>query len=114
MLVAVALLGLPRLVRADALALWHIVHDQCVAHFIANRDPAPCRAVRIEDGEDTGYAVLKDLVGATQFLAIPTRRVSGIEDPALLAPGAANYFATPGGRSGWSRPRRTPTCRATT
>lgn len=89
----VVLLGLPRPGRADPLALWRIVHDQCVAHFIASHDPAPCQAVAIEDGQDQGTAILKDLVGATQFLLIPTRRLTGIEDPALLAPGAANYFA---------------------
>jgi CDP-diacylglycerol pyrophosphatase len=93
LLVAAALFGAARPARADALGLWRIVHDQCVAHFIASHDPAPCQAVRIEGGEDRGYAVLKDLVGATQFLLIPTRRLTGIEDPAVLAPGAANYFA---------------------
>ena len=30
--------------------------------------------------------------GATQFLLIPTARVTGIEDPAILAPGAPNYW----------------------
>ena len=39
-----------------------------------------------------GYAVLKDLNGASQFLLIPTQRVDGIESPALLAPDAANFF----------------------
>lgn len=92
-LLVVVLFGLPGPGRADALGLWRIVHDQCVAHFIASHDPAPCQAVRIDSGEDAGDAVLKDLVGATQFLLIPTRRVTGIEDPVLLAPGAANYFA---------------------
>ena len=40
-----------------------------------------------------GYAVLKDISGATQYLLIPTTQISGIEDPALLAPLARNYFA---------------------
>src|SRR5262249_33133689 len=30
--------------------------------------------------------------GATQYLLIPTARVSGIESPAILAPGAPNYW----------------------
>jgi CDP-diacylglycerol pyrophosphatase len=93
LLVAVAFLGAAGAVRADRLGLWHIVHDQCVVHFTASHHPAPCQAVRIDAGEASGYAVLKDLEGATQFLLIPTRRLTGIEDPALLAPGAANYFA---------------------
>jgi len=51
-------------------------------------DPAPCTAVDPDDG----YAVLKDIVGATQFLLIPTARVNGIDDPAILAPNAPNYW----------------------
>ena len=39
-----------------------------------------------------GYAVLKDLVGRTQVLLIPTARVRGIESPRLLADGAPNYW----------------------
>jgi len=96
----VVLLGLPRAGRTDALGLWRIVHGQCVAHFVASHDPAPCQAVHLDNGEDAGTAVLKDLVGATQFLVIPTRRVSGIEDAVLLAPGAANYFADAWGEIG--------------
>ncbi len=73
----------------DPGALWRIVHDQCVPDQLAHGDPAPCAEV------DLGGAssVLKDLVGATQFLLIPTQRVTGIEDPAVLVPGAPNYFA---------------------
>jgi CDP-diacylglycerol pyrophosphatase len=37
--------------------------------------------------------VLKDRVGNSQFLLIPTARIGGIEDPAILAPGATNYWA---------------------
>jgi CDP-diacylglycerol pyrophosphatase len=56
--------------------------------------------------------VLKDLVGATQFLLIPTGRVTGIESPELLAPDAPNYFAAAwraksfvDERAGWTLPR---------
>ena len=46
-------------------------------------------------GQDVarGFAVYKDRVGATQFLLIPTRKVSGIDDPDLLLPGGPNYWA---------------------
>jgi CDP-diacylglycerol pyrophosphatase len=37
--------------------------------------------------------VLKDLVGDTQYLLMPTVKITGIEDPQVLAPGAKNYFA---------------------
>jgi CDP-diacylglycerol pyrophosphatase len=78
---------------ADPNALWTIVHDQCVPDQEASGNPAPCSQVNIGAGEQHGYAVLKDLVGATQFLLIPTERIPGIESPTLLEPDAANYFA---------------------
>jgi len=74
---------------ADPSALWHIVHDRCVPDEQSKQDPAPCTSVDLAHG----YAVLKDLDGATQFLLIPTERVSGIEDKAILAPDAPNYWA---------------------
>ncbi len=71
---------------ADSDALWKIVHGRCVPGAQAG-SPAPCAQVDADD------AVLKDLVGATQFLLIPTARITGIESPALLAPDAPNFFA---------------------
>lgn len=71
---------------ADPDALWKIVHGRCVPGSAAG-DPAPCVAVTAD------WAVLKDFVGATQFLLIPTARVTGIESPAVLDPAAPNYFA---------------------
>ncbi|BDX34954.1 CDP-diacylglycerol diphosphatase [Mycobacterium antarcticum] len=90
-LAVVVALGGPCIGRAaaDASALWRIVDGQCVPNQVAHGNPAPCAEVDL----DAGSAVLKDLVGATQYLLIPTERSSGIEDPAILAPGAPNYFA---------------------
>ena len=70
-------------------ALWQIVHDHCVPDQQANGAPAPCTLVDLAHG----YVVLKDREGATQFLLIPTAKVTGMEDPAILAPIAPNYFA---------------------
>ena len=53
-----------------------------------HQHPALCAEVVL----DPGYAVLKDIVGNTHFLLIPTARISGIDDPAILAPGAPNYW----------------------
>ena len=78
---------------ADPNALWNIVNGQCVPDQRNNDDPAPCALVDLDGGESHGYAVLKDLVGATQFLLIPTERIGGIESPDILAPDAPNYFA---------------------
>src|SRR5579883_250754 len=81
----------------DRLALWRIVHDQCVPDEKANGAPAPCEAVDLSGGEERGVAILKDLVGIAQFLAIPTRRLTGIESPELLAADAPNYW-----RAAWA------------
>ncbi|OBK72384.1 CDP-diacylglycerol diphosphatase [Mycobacterium sp. 1274761.0] len=88
LLAVLALAGSPK-AAADPNALWSIVDGQCIQHQLANDDPKPCELVDV----DGGYAVLKDIVGATQFLLIPTARVGGIESPQILAPGAPNYFA---------------------
>jgi CDP-diacylglycerol pyrophosphatase len=74
---------------ADPGALWKIVSTQCVPDQRDSGNPAPCAQVDL----DGGYAVLKDLVGPTQFLLIPTARVTGIESPQILAADAPNYLA---------------------
>ena len=73
---------------ADPNALWRIVHDQCVPHQERFKWPLPC----LEVNEAAGAALLKDLRGRAQLLLIPTARVTGIEDPAVLDPGSPNYF----------------------
>jgi CDP-diacylglycerol pyrophosphatase len=74
-------------------ALWQIVSTMCVPDQTLNHDPRPCAQVDLEDGSARGFVVLKDLRGETQFLLIPTLRISGIESPLVLAPDAVNYFA---------------------
>jgi len=69
--------------------LWQIVHGLCVPHQAAFGSPLPCTFVH----PSAGVALLKDRDGATQFLLIPTARVTGIEDPAVRAPRAPDYFA---------------------
>jgi CDP-diacylglycerol pyrophosphatase len=88
-LLAIVLLAAPRPTSADADALWHIVSDQCVPDQKDNHSPRPCATVDLAGG----YAVLKDLVGNTQFLLIPTARISGIESADILSPSAPNYWA---------------------
>ena len=85
-LLAIAVPGSIIARAADPDALWKIVHGRCVPNAQAGK-PAPCVQVDADD------AVLKDLVGATQFLLIPTARITGIESPAVLAPEAPNFFA---------------------
>lgn len=76
----------------DPNALWEIVHGRCVVNEIKAKTPVPCVEVDLSGGPKRGYAVLKDLVGPTQYLVIPTRRIEGIESPELLAPDAPNYW----------------------
>jgi CDP-diacylglycerol pyrophosphatase len=72
-------------------ALWVVVHDVCVPDQQVFGNPAPCTEVDLA----AGYAILKDpnASAPTQFLLVPTTRVTGIEDPALLSPGTPNYWA---------------------
>jgi CDP-diacylglycerol pyrophosphatase len=77
---------------ADPSALWKIVHDQCVPHEEEAHDPSPCGSVDLSHGVEKGFVVLKDIRGVGQFLLIPTARIGGIEDPAILAPDAPNYW----------------------
>ena len=74
--------------HADPLALWRIVHDECVPNQIDHHDPSPCTLVDLAGG----YVVLKDRVGATQFLVLPTARITGIESAILLTPRAIGYM----------------------
>jgi CDP-diacylglycerol pyrophosphatase len=89
LLATIALAIAPRPASADANALWHIVSEQCVPDEKQNHAPHPCADVNLGGG----YAVLKDLVGNTQFLLIPTARISGIESAEILSPNAPNYWA---------------------
>jgi CDP-diacylglycerol pyrophosphatase len=74
--------------------LWHHVHDECVLDQAQHGDPAPCAYVALGQGAARGFAIYKDRQGATQFLLIPTGRISGIDDPVLLLPSAPNYWAS--------------------
>ena len=89
--VALLLSALPA--WADPSALWRIVHGACAPHAEAGEGPKPCERVDLGEGEAKGVAILKDLNGIAQMLAIPTRRISGIEDPQMLAPDAPPVFA---------------------
>lgn len=71
--------------------LWRVVHDVCVPDQQVFSSPAPCAEVNLA----AGYVILKDPdpFAPTHFLLVPTARIAGIEDPALLSPGAPNYWA---------------------
>jgi len=93
LLALLALVALAQSAHADPDALWKIVSEKCVPNEREYGQPAPCALVDLERGQAQGYVVLKDIVGDTQYLLMPTAKITGIEDPAVLAPGATNYFA---------------------
>jgi CDP-diacylglycerol pyrophosphatase len=101
-IVALALSAAPVAQAADPDALWKIVHGGCVPNEERHGDPLPCTLVDLDHGVAKGYALLKDIRGRTQYLLIPTARVTGIEDPKLLAPRAPNYFADAWRERGWT------------
>jgi CDP-diacylglycerol pyrophosphatase len=78
---------------ANPNTLWNIVHDECVPSWLRAGDPSPCAVVDVRRGVGSGYAILKDLEGAAQYLLIPTSRITGIESPAIITAHAKNYFA---------------------
>lgn len=84
-----ALLATAGVARADPDALWKIVSQKCAPNEREYGQPSPCAMVDL----DKGYVVLKDLVGDTQYLVMPTAKITGIEDPQVVAPDAKNYVA---------------------
>jgi CDP-diacylglycerol pyrophosphatase len=79
---------------ADRSLLWKIVNFKCLRHLTKSEAPIPCDSVDVSAGWDRGVALLKDFDGVARMLAIPTQRVTGIEDSALLTPDEPNYFAS--------------------
>lgn len=71
-----------------------IVQQQCIPHWLKAHDPAPCISVSLRGSGPAaaGFALLADQKGGAHFLLIPTQSISGIESPAVRAPGALNFF----------------------
>ncbi|WGS54837.1 CDP-diacylglycerol diphosphatase [Paraburkholderia sp. D15] len=86
--VALAAGACARLAAVDSNALWKIVDLRCVPSQQATGTPGQCTSVDL----DKRYAILKDIVGRSQHLLIPTDRITGIESPLVLAPHARDYW----------------------
>jgi CDP-diacylglycerol pyrophosphatase len=92
--VIVLILGVSiRRQSANADALWRIVHGRCVPDMQTKQNPSPCVSVDLAEGTANGVAIMKDKAGNTQYLIIPTEKITGIEGHAILEPQATNYFA---------------------
>lgn len=85
---ASAATGVPRSEALDRNALWTVVDNLCVPNMRLRGSPAPCAQVDLR----RGFVVMKDIPGNAQVLLIPTRRITGIEDPQLLSPAGLNYW----------------------
>src|SRR6185437_16175054 len=80
--------GCADLAKIDSNALWKIVDLRCVPSQQATGTPGQCTRVDL----DKRYVILKDIVGRSQYLLIPTDRITGIESPLILAPHAQDYW----------------------
>lgn len=94
---AACLLALAAIVAAHGVGrnnLRFIVQQQCIPDWLKAHDPAPCISVSMRGSGPTsrGFALLADQKGGAHFLLIPTQSITGIESPALRAPGALNFF----------------------
>src|SRR5581483_10931433 len=95
------LLSSPAARAYDPNAIWKIVHDKCMPNQEDHGDPKPCAEVDLKNGVARGYAVLKDLHGATKYLGTPTQRIVGIKGRELRARDAENFFADAGDPRGF-------------
>jgi CDP-diacylglycerol pyrophosphatase len=86
--IALAASACARLAAVDSNALWKIVDLRCVPSQQATGTPGQCTFVDL----NKRYAILKDIVGRSQHLLIPTDRITGIESPLVLAPHAQDYW----------------------
>jgi CDP-diacylglycerol pyrophosphatase len=87
--IALGTSGCAIIADADPNALWTIVDHQCVPVARQSGGPGFCTAVDLSKR----YAILKDINGNTQYLLIPTDRVTGIESPSVLEADAPDYWA---------------------
>jgi CDP-diacylglycerol pyrophosphatase len=71
-----------------------IVQQQCLEHWLATHDPAPCVNLTIvrRNPAIEGFALLHDRKGGAHLLLIPIRTISGIESVDTRTPDALNYF----------------------
>jgi CDP-diacylglycerol pyrophosphatase len=87
-----ALLGaVGAVTAADRDLLWGVV-KVCVANHDVTGGAFPCIDVNTEQGVARGFVALRAPLKQTHLVVSPTAHVVGIEDPALQAPDAPNYF----------------------
>lgn len=75
----------------DRLALWQITRA-CEMDSRLTGSPFPCLAVDLSGGIEAGHVIFRAPLLHDTVL-IPTRRVTGVEDPRLFSPDTPNDFA---------------------
>ena len=79
--------------RANGEGLWKIAQERCAPDQPRQDEPGRCVVVSTQGGAADGFVILKGWKGVTHYLLMPTAKITGIEDAAVLEPGATNYFA---------------------
>jgi CDP-diacylglycerol pyrophosphatase len=106
-LIAAALVGSAAFAYAADVAsrhaLWQVVRV-CMLDKATTGSPFPCLEVNLAGGRERGYIVLRPPIGRPDTILTPTRRIVGLEDPQLQAPGAPNYFALAWDERRWVAP----------
>ena len=90
-LAAILLAGAALAATRDRGALWQVVRA-CVANHNLTGAAFPCLEVNLDEGEARGFVVLRPPLGRPDTILSPTTNIVGVEDPALQAPRARNYF----------------------
>ncbi|WP_345827531.1 CDP-diacylglycerol diphosphatase [Erwinia sp. HDF1-3R] len=72
----------------DRNILWDKVHNQCEPQYKADGKYTPCSLV----DEHDGYVIYKGDSDKYQYLLLPTKQITGIEDEQLLADNQPNYI----------------------
>ena len=79
-------------IQRSRTTLWRIVNTSCIPAAQSGQTGS-CAEVSLSKNSDAGYVVFKDRNGPLHYLLMPTKRVTGIEDPFLLTPEAPTYWA---------------------
>ncbi|WP_283603679.1 CDP-diacylglycerol diphosphatase [Serratia proteamaculans] len=74
-------------------ALWRVVNNLCVFNYQLLGSAFPCEKVYLDEGQQKGYAVVRDLETRYHFLLVPTLKLKGVESPELLLSTTPDYFS---------------------
>jgi CDP-diacylglycerol pyrophosphatase len=93
--IAITVTAITMAKAADPDALWKHVVEVCLKSDPATDASNPCDVV----APQKDYLLVKDICGPTQYLLLPTDRLSGIESEELAA--APNYFQLAWAQRDW-------------